>query len=74
MAELQQALYGTDKEHRYDVPIDSLAVGSVPGFYENDSGVYRVAAYDDSIAITVNTSSSLTPEEIVALIRECFGK
>ena len=74
LAELQQALYGTDKEHRYDVPIDSLAVGSVPGFYENDSGVYRVAAYDDSIAITVNTSSSLTPEEIVALIRECFGK
>ena len=74
VSELKSSVYGTDNEHRYDVPLESLDAVSVKDTSEDGSGDYLVAAYDDSVAVTVHASSSLTPEEIVALIRECFGK
>lgn len=70
-AELTSELLGADEDKRSDAPIEELDASTVK---VSGSGCYEVTGYDENAAITIHAYDSLTPEEIAALMHECFGK
>lgn len=55
-------------------PIDEVSADTVMSLAPDYPNDYEVMAYDENVSITIFTMNSLTPEEIIALMRQCFGK
>lgn len=69
--ELKDELLGVDADKRCDAPIGALDENTVKS---SSAGFYEVTGYDETVAVTINAYSSLTPSEMAALMHECFGR
>ena len=68
-----EEIASTAPEYQSTAPIDEVGVDNIRGNVPDDTAeLFTVSAYDEEKMITVR-SNSLSPEEMIALLKECFG-
>ena len=59
---------------RCHAPLESVSADTVKCLAPEYPDDYEVMAYDENVSIRIFAMNSLVPDEIIALMHECFGK